>query len=85
MAKHNRSRTATVWLGVLAAVVVTVAFAPLMTVGWCADADESGTSTCGSYQTSLVGIETTVWLWAAAIVIVIVVTVLIARPRGALR
>lgn len=84
MEMRNRSRAATVWLGVLAAVVVTVALAPLMTAGWCADADESGTSTCGSYQTSLVGIETTVWLWLAAVVIVIVVTVLIARPRGAL-
>lgn len=83
MSPRHRSRAATVWLGVLAGVVATVLFAPIMTVGWCADAAEGGESFCGSMQTSVVGIESNVWLWAAAVVIVIVATVLAERRRRA--
>lgn len=83
MSLRHRSRAATVWLGVLAGVVASVLFAPIITVGWCADAAEGGESVCGSMQTSLVGIETNVWLWAAAVVIVIVVTALARRRRRA--
>ena len=83
MSLRHRSRAATVWLGVLAGVLATVLFAPIISMGWCADAAEGGESICGSIQTSLVGIETNVWLWAAAVVIVIVATVLLARRRGA--
>ncbi|WP_431778752.1 hypothetical protein [Microbacterium aurantiacum] len=83
MPLRRRSRGATVWLGILAAVIATVAFAPIVTVGWCADADETGTSTCGSRQTSLVGIETSVWLWAVVITAVVITTAVLARPRRA--
>ncbi|MGQ2914522.1 hypothetical protein [Microbacterium aurantiacum] len=83
MPLRRRSRGATVWLGILAAVIATVAFAPIVTVGWCADADETGTSTCGSSATSLVGVETSLWLWAAVIVAIIITTVVRARPRRA--
>lgn len=83
MSLPHRSRAATVWLGVLAGVIATVLLAPIITMGWCADAAEGGESYCGSIQTSLVGIETNVWLWAAAIVIVIVATAFVARRRRA--
>ena len=83
MSLPRRSRAATVWLGVLAGVLATVLFAPIITMGWCADAAEGGESFCGSIQTSLVGIETNVWLWVAAMVIVIVATAFVARRRRA--
>jgi hypothetical protein len=69
--------------GVLAGVLATVLFAPIITMGWCADAAEGGESFCGSSQTSLVGIETNVWLWVAAMMIVIVATAFVARRHRA--
>lgn len=71
------------WLGILAAVIATVAFAPIVTLGWCADADETGTSTCGTYPASLIGIETSIWLWGVVIATVVMATAVLAyrRPR----
>lgn len=81
MPLRRRSRGATVWLGILAAVIATVAFAPIVTVGWCADGDETGTSTCGTYQASLIGIETNIWLWVVVFAAVVIATAVLARRR----
>lgn len=64
--------------GVLAALAVTVVLAPLFTTGWCADAAEGGTSVCGSYASSLVGIQTSAWVWLGVLAVVVVVTVVAA-------
>lgn len=83
MPLRHRSRVTTVWLGILALVAATVAFTPVVTVGWCADADETGTSACRSSATSLVGIETSLWLWGVVIAAIVITTVVLARSRGA--
>ncbi|MFC8681926.1 LPXTG cell wall anchor domain-containing protein [Microbacterium ureisolvens] len=81
MSSRDRSVAATVWLGLLALVLVTVMFAPVLTMGWCADADEGGQSICGSMQTSLLGMESNLWLWLGAMLIVLVATLLLLRRR----
>lgn len=81
MSTRAPSRRATVGLGVLAGVLATALFALIFTVGWCADAAERGESSCGSLHTSLIGIETNVWLWAAVLGPIVLATVLLARRR----
>jgi len=83
MSVPHRSRAETVWLGVLAGVLATVLFAPIITMGWRADAAEGGEPYCGSIQTSLVGVETNVWLWPVAMMIVIIATAFVARRQRA--
>jgi hypothetical protein len=70
-----------VWLGIAAIVAVAVLFAPVITGGWCADAPVSGTSTCGTSERSIVGIETSLWLWLALSALVGVITALKVRSR----
>lgn len=74
---------AALWLGLLAVVVVAVVFAPVITVGWCADAVVGGDSACGSMQTSLLGVESNFWLWLGVTLIVIVATGVVLRRRRA--
>lgn len=81
MPNRKRSVAAAIWVGVTAAVVVSVLLAPVVTGGWCADAPVGGTSVCGSFERSLVGIDTNVWIWLGAITIVAVVTIVIAHRR----
>lgn len=56
--------------GMLAVVAVTLAFAPIIGGGWCGDAGDGGTSVCVLYQRSVIGIDTSVWIWAGALLIV---------------
>lgn len=76
------------WLGALACLGISVFLAPIVSGGWCADAPAGGTSTCGSFQRSLVGIDTNLWIWLGAIAIVAVITLVTAhranrsRPGG---
>src|SRR5690606_14034984 len=54
-----------VWLAVAGLVAVAVLFAPVVMGGWSADAPVGGTSACGTFQRSIVGIATSMWLWLA--------------------
>ncbi len=47
-------------------VLAAVVFAPLMTVGFCADSSIPGRSYCTSSQRSVVGIDTSFWIWLGA-------------------
>lgn len=49
-----------------AVVVAAVLFAPIMTVGWCADSATPGASYCASEQRSILGAPTSIWLWLGA-------------------
>ncbi|WP_404431461.1 hypothetical protein LG299_14520 [Microbacterium lacus] len=71
-----------IWWGVVAMVLVSIALAPLITVGWCFDAVEGGTSECGSSQRSVLGVDSSLWLWLAALAVVVVVTVVAALARA---
>ena len=68
-------------LGLLASVVIAILLAPMVTVGWCADAAAGGASVCDSEQRSLLGAASPWWLWLAAQIAVIVVTIRVARRR----
>ncbi|MGN8552473.1 UNVERIFIED_CONTAM: hypothetical protein OHV15_07805 [Microbacterium sp. SLM126] len=78
-AQRRWTLSAIIWTGIAAAIVASVLFAPLITLGWCSDADETGTSECGSVQQSVLGIETSVWLWLGAVGAIAIVTVVAAR------
>lgn len=67
----------------LAAVVVTVLLFPFVSGGWCADAGESGTSMCGTFQRSIVGIDTSIWFWLGGLAIVAFFTVLAVNRTAA--
>lgn len=69
-------------VGLFANLAVAMLLAPIVTVGWCADAGEGGTSVCGSEQRSLLGAATPWWLWAGIQVAAIAATVIIARRRA---
>ncbi|WES66047.1 hypothetical protein P0L94_08215 [Microbacter sp. GSS18] len=80
----GRARVApVVWLGVAGLVAVTVLFAPVVTGGWCADAPVGGTSVCGTFERSVLGIDTSIWLWLALSGAVTLTTVLAVRRRRA--
>lgn len=77
-----RPAVATLWWSAIAALGVSVLFAPIITFGWCADGVEDGTSTCGSSQHSVVGIPSNIWMWIGSMVVVMIVTgVLVIRGR----
>lgn len=77
-----RPAVATLWWSAIAALGVSVLFAPIITYGWCADGVEGGTSTCGSSQHSVVGIPSSIWMWIGSMVVVMIVTgVLVIRGR----
>jgi hypothetical protein len=69
--------------GVLAAVVVTVLLFPFVSGGWCADAADPGTSSCGTFQRSVVGIDTSIWFWLGGLAIVAFFTVLAVNRTAA--
>lgn len=76
----GRSRLGNVWLvGMVCLVTVAVLFAPIIVVGWCEDSAPGGTSSCGTSQRSLIGIDTSIWLWLALSAIVVIATALVAR------
>jgi len=81
MTAPRRGVAAIVAWGVTAAVAATVALAPVMTGGWCADASTPDASACVTYQRSVLGAESTWWIWGIALVIVAGATVLVARGR----
>jgi len=81
MDSRPRSAAVVIWCGALAAIIVSVLLAPVINGGWCADAPVGGTSECGTFQRSLIGLDTSVWLWLAALALVAVITVVWARPR----
>lgn len=68
-------------LGLACLVAVAVLFAPVVMSGWCADSAPGGTSTCGTVQRSLIGIDTSIWLWLVLSAIVVIATALSARRR----
>lgn len=80
-ANRRRTRIA-LWVAgaVLAAAVV---FAPVMTMGYCADAPVAGRSFCDSSQRSVLGAETSLWLWLGVTVASAGITWLVAwsAPR----
>ena len=76
-----RSAAATLWGGAMAALGVSVLFAPIITYGWCADGVEDGTSACGSSQHSIVGIPSSIWIWIASMVAVVLVTAVRAKRQ----
>lgn len=84
MSQRQRSQAPTVVLGALAGLLVTVLFAPILTKGWCYDAVEGGESSCGSVQTSVVGIESSLWLWGGAVIVVVAATLLSVRRHARL-
>ncbi|MGZ0710912.1 hypothetical protein ACWPKO_21555 (plasmid) [Coraliomargarita sp. W4R53] len=81
MTHRRKSATAAIWLGALGMLAVAVLFAPIVTGGWCADAPAGGASVCGSFQRSLMGIASSIWLWLAATGVVVCVTFVVARGR----
>jgi hypothetical protein len=52
-----------------AVFVAAVLFAPITGGGYCADAPVAGDSYCVSWTRSIVGIDSTLWLWLGATVI----------------
>lgn len=74
-----------VWLGIAGILAVAVLFAPVITGGWCADAPVGGTTTCGTFERSIVGIDTSLWLWLALSAVVGVITALKVRSRRSIR
>jgi H+/Cl- antiporter ClcA len=82
MTARRRSVAAIVWGGVAAVIAVSVVLAPIRTVGWCAFASDGGGSVCSDRQESLIGIESTPWLWLAGVAAVVVLTVVAARRRA---
>ncbi|WP_456286386.1 hypothetical protein M1D46_01570 [Microbacterium sp. JZ70] len=65
------------------AALLAVAFllAPVITVGYCADATTPAASFCTTTFMSVTGLPTNVWAWAAASIVVLAVGVWIARRR----
>jgi len=56
-------RNALLWTGAGALLVAFVLFAPLFEAGICVDAQDTSRSYCRDWQTSLVGMETSLWMW----------------------
>ena len=77
--------TPVLWLGIAGVLAVAVFFAPVITGGWCADAPIGGESVCGTFERSIVGIDTSLWLWLALSVIVGVITALRVRSHRSTR
>jgi disulfide bond formation protein DsbB len=81
MTTRQRSLAPVVWIGVLGLLGVSLLFAPVITGGWCAHAPIGGTTLCESFQRSIMGIDTSVWLWLASVAVVVVATVAAVRRR----
>lgn len=81
MAPRPRSSASIIWLGVVGLLAAAFLFAPVISGGWCADAPLAERTLCVSFQRSLIGIETNVWLWLAASAVVVVITAAAVRRR----
>jgi hypothetical protein len=83
MTAHRRSVAAVVWCGLAAVIAVSVALAPIRTVGWCAFASGGGGAVCSELQESLIGIESTPWVWLISVSAVVALAAIaaLARPR----
>lgn len=81
MTAAQRSPAAIMWLGAAGLIAASILFAPVISGGWCADAPVSGASLCMTFQRSLVGIETNVWLWLASVAVVVAITAVALRRR----
>lgn len=81
MTQRERSAASLVWLGAAGLLGASLVFAPMISGGWCADAIRGGRSICGSFQRSLIGIDTNVWLWLASMAVVVVITLAAVRRR----
>lgn len=81
MTHRERSAASIAWLGVAGLLAASLVFAPVVAGGWCADAADGGTSVCGSFQRSLIGIDTNIWLWLGSMAVVVVVTLAALRRR----
>lgn len=79
MTRSGSRVAAVLWLGIAGILAVAVFFAPVVTGEWCADAPIGGESVCGAFERSVVGIDTSLWLWLALSVIVGVITALRVR------
>lgn len=73
-----------VLVAIAASVAAAVFLAPVMTVGWCADAHTGGTSTCHTEQRSLAGATAPWWLWVAtqALIVAAAGAAVAARRRA---
>ncbi|GAA4349159.1 hypothetical protein GCM10023087_14550 [Microbacterium rhizosphaerae] len=77
--RRRKCLAGVMWSGVAAAGVASLFLAPLIQVGWCADAPGSGQSLCSSYQQSLLGVPTNIWIWLATITLIAVSTAIAGR------
>lgn len=85
MTRSGSSVASVLWLGIAGILAVAVFFAPVITGGWCADDPVSEASVCGTFERSILGIDTSLWLWLALSVIVGVITALKVRSRRSSR
>ncbi|PSL37384.1 hypothetical protein CLV49_0991 [Labedella gwakjiensis] len=76
MTRRPRPAARAAVFGALAAVVVTVLLFPFVSGGWCADATDPDASVCGTFQRSIVGIDTSIWFWLGGLAVVGFFTVL---------
>ncbi|MBW9095076.1 hypothetical protein JNB62_15415 [Microbacterium jejuense] len=76
----SRLRRATWLTGAL--VVAAVAFAPVTFSGFCADSVAASRSYCVTTARSLVGVETSLWLWLTASAVLAGFTWWLTRRRG---
>lgn len=52
-------------------LVAAVLFAPVIGGGWCADAPLAEASYCETWTRSVVGIDTSIWLWLGATAVLV--------------
>ena len=62
-------------------IVAALLFAPIMVSGHCEDAAAPEASACATVGRSLVGIETSLWLWLGATVVLGGLAWWVARVR----
>ncbi|WP_433675925.1 hypothetical protein [Microbacterium gorillae] len=72
---------ALLWTGVGASAVAFVLFAPLFRAGMCVDAQDSARSFCRDWYTSLIGVETSLWMWVGGSAVLLGVGLFVAWQR----
>lgn len=72
---------ALLWTGVGALVVAFVLLAPLFRAGMCVDAQDSARSYCRDWYTSLIGVETNLWMWLGGSAVLLSIGVVVAWQR----
>ncbi|MBO9625915.1 MAG: hypothetical protein J7484_06035 [Microbacterium sp.] len=68
---------AALWTVVGALALGFLLFAPLFSAGICVDAQDTSKSYCRDWQTSIVGIETTLWMWLGASGVLVAIGLLV--------